>query len=77
MHCEKASGWEFTDWVFVDPPESDVPPEPVDDGLPPHADASRARTAVATMAATVRELAGLARRGREIKRALLLVMPSP
>ncbi len=77
MQWEKASGWEFTDELFVEPPALEVPPEPVDDGLPPHAAASRTRTAVATMAATVRALGDHGRSGRRFKRGVFLVMPSP
>jgi hypothetical protein len=70
MQCEKASGWEFTDGGFVDVPAFDAPPEPVDGELPPHAAASRAKAAVATMAARtvsrrrIRIMAALLRRGR-------------
>jgi hypothetical protein len=56
MQWTKASAfWEFVDWAFVDPPACDEPPEPVDEGLPPHAAASRTR---AIMAAAARAVAG-------------------
>jgi hypothetical protein len=65
MQREKASGWESTDWVFVGPPAFDVP---VEGGLPPHAAASRARTAVTTMAAALCEPAGRAPSGPRLTR---------
>lgn len=46
MQRERASCREL-----VDPPAFDEPPEPADDGLPPHAATSRARPAMAMMAA--------------------------
>src|SRR6266700_1714855 len=73
---EKASAfWEFADGEFADPPAFDEPPEPVEDGLPLHA-ASRARAAAAMMAAAVRAVGGLARRGRRMTRVLSFIMPS-
>jgi DNA-binding response OmpR family regulator len=50
---EKATSWEFTS-----PPAFCAAPEPVDDGLAPHAAASRT-TAVAAMAAAVRAVCGI------------------
>jgi hypothetical protein len=50
---------------------------PVDDGLPLHADASRARAAVAMMAAAVRGRCGPARRGRCMTRVLSFIDLSP
>ena len=54
MQWEKARGWELTDWVFGGAPTFDVPPEPVDDALPPHAATTRTRIAVAMMDTRVR-----------------------
>jgi hypothetical protein len=48
----------------------------VDDGLPLQAAASRARAAVAMMAAAVRAVGGHARRGRRMTRVLGFIMPS-
>jgi len=76
MHWEKASSGEFADWEFADPPAFDEPPEPVDDGLPLHAAASRTRAAVAMRAAAVRAVGGHARRGRRMTRVLSFIMPS-
>lgn len=42
-HWAKASSWEFTDGELVEPLAFDVPPEPVDDGLPPPAGPMRPR----------------------------------
>jgi hypothetical protein len=66
MQREKASAW-----AFVDPPAFDDPAEPVDDGLPPHAAISRARTAMATM---VRAVGGDASRG--LRLTLSFIVPS-
>src|SRR6266436_8082872 len=71
MHREKASSWES-----CGPPACDEPPEPVDDVLPLHAAASRARAVVAMMAAAVRAAAGHARRDRRMTRVLSFIMPS-
>jgi hypothetical protein len=60
-------------WEFADPRAFDEPPEPVDDGLPLHAAASRARAAVAMMAAAARAGRGHARR---MTRVLSFIMPS-
>src|SRR5689334_15740924 len=68
MQCEKPTA----DVVLADPPAAGAPPEPVDDGLPPHAAASRARIAVAMRTATVR--AG--RRGRRMTRVMSFIVPS-
>jgi hypothetical protein len=66
------------DGEFVDPPALDEPPEPVEDGLPlVHAAASRARAAVAMMAAAVRAVGGHARRGRRMTRMRSFIMASP
>jgi hypothetical protein len=60
----------------------DAPPVPVDGGLPVddglrlHAAASRARAAVAMMAAAVRAGGGPARRGRRMTRVLSFIVPS-
>jgi hypothetical protein len=62
--------------VFADPPAFAEPPEPVDDGLLLHAAASRARAAVAMVAAAVRAVRGDARRGRRMTRVLSFMMPS-
>jgi len=69
MQREKASCWEL-----VDPPAFDEPP--VDDGLPLHAAASRARLAVAMMAVAVRAVGGHARHGRRMRRMLWFIMVS-
>jgi len=53
MHWEKASSAEL-----ADPPAFDEPPGPVDEELPLHAAASRAR-AVVMMAAAVRAAGGM------------------
>jgi hypothetical protein len=72
MQWEKATALELAAWALTGPPAFDEPPEPVDDGLPPHAAASRARAAVA-MAATVRAAGSRARR---MTRVLSFIMPS-
>jgi len=73
---EKASAfWEIVDGEPAGPPAFDEPPEPVEDGLPLHA-ASRARMAVAMMAAVVRAVGGLVRRGRCMTRVLSFIMLS-
>jgi hypothetical protein len=61
---------------FADPLVFDEPPELVDDGLPLHAADSRARAAVAMMAAAVRAAGGHARRGRRMTRVLLFIVVS-
>src|ERR1700730_16569934 len=72
---EKASAfWEFVDGEFADPPAFGEPPEPVDE-LPLHAD-SRARPAVAMMAAALRAAGGRARRGRRMTRVRWFIMLS-
>jgi hypothetical protein len=48
----------------------------VDDGLPLHAAASRARAAVAMVAAAARAAIGRVRRGRHMTRVLSFIMPS-
>jgi hypothetical protein len=63
-------------WEFADLPAFDEPLEPVDDGLPPHAAASRTRAAVATIAAAVRAAGGCARRGRRVTRVLRFILLS-
>jgi hypothetical protein len=67
---EKATALELGAWELTGPPAFGEPPEPVDDGLPPHAAASRARAAVAAMAAAIRAAGGRARRGRRMTRVL-------
>src|SRR5690348_9056552 len=67
MQCEKPTA----DVVLADPPAAGAPPEPVDDGLPPHAAASPARMAVAMTPATVRT----GRRGRRMTRAMSFIVP--
>jgi len=62
--------------LLDDPPACGEPADPVDDGLPLHAAASRATAAVAMMAATVRVAGGPARRGRRMTRVLWFIMPS-
>src|SRR5258708_4805701 len=64
------------DGELAGPPALDDPPGSVDDGLLLHAAASRARAAVAMMAAAVRAVGGRARRGRRMRRALWFIMPS-
>ena len=60
MHRENASSWEFGD-----PRAVDEVPATVDGGLPlPHADTSRAKPAVAMIAAVIRAAGGHARLGR-------------
>src|SRR5690348_2165573 len=68
MQCEKPTA----DVVLAGQAAAGAPPGPVDDGLPPHAAASRARTAVAMTPATVR--AG--RRGRRMTRGLSFMLSS-
>jgi hypothetical protein len=73
---EKASAfWEFVDGKVAGPPAFGEPPEPAD-GLPLHAAASRARPAVAMMAAAVRAAGGRARRGRRRTRVLSFIVSS-
>ena len=72
MQWEKARGWELTDWVFA----GAFALEPVDDGLPPHAAATRTRIAVAMMAASVRALANLTQSFRRLTRGSFFVMGS-
>jgi hypothetical protein len=55
---------ELVDWEFVDLPGLDEPPEPVDDGLAPHAATTRTTLAVVMMAARARPGAGRGRRWR-------------
>jgi hypothetical protein len=74
MQREKASGWEFTDWVFGGAPAFDVPPEPVDDERPPHAAAASIRAAAAMIATTVRAPIDAAQSGRRKVPALSLTM---
>ena len=76
MQWEKATVLEFAAWELTGPTAFDEPPEPVDDGLPPHAAVSRTRTAVAMMPAAVRAAGGRARRGRRMTRLLWFIMPS-
>jgi hypothetical protein len=61
--------------LFADPPACDEPEESVADGLPLHAD-SRARAAVAMMAAPVRAIGGRTRRGRLATRVLWFTVVS-
>src|SRR5215472_7359293 len=70
--------WEYptSDEEFTDPRAFGEPPEPVEDGLLLHAAASRARAAVAMMAAVIRAVGGHARRGRHMTQALLVIMSS-
>jgi hypothetical protein len=72
MQWEKATA----DGEFADPPAAGEPPEPVDDGLPLHAAAKRARAAVAMTAAAVRAVGGRARHGLRMTRVLSFIMPS-
>ena len=74
--CERMQRAKASCWEFVDPPAFDELPGPVDDGLPPHAAVSRARPAVAMMAAALRAVRGHARRGRRVTRLLWLIMVS-
>ena len=53
----KASIWEPGAWALAGPPAFDAPPGPVDDGLPPHAAASRARATPVKMETAVRAVA--------------------
>jgi hypothetical protein len=76
MQWEKATVLEFAAWELTGPPAFDEPPEPVDDGPPPHATASKTRTAVAMMAAAVRATGGRTRRSRRMTRVLSFIMPS-
>src|SRR6266540_5939149 len=77
--CERMQReWASAFWEFVDPPTLDEPPEPADEGLPPlHATASRAKTAVAMTAATVRAVGGHARCDWPMTRVLSFIMLSP
>jgi hypothetical protein len=76
MQWEKATASELAAWELTGPPAFDEPPEPEDDGLPPHAAASRARTVAAVMAAAVRAIGGRARHGRRMTRVLSFIMVS-
>jgi hypothetical protein len=68
---------EPADGELAEPPAFGEPPELVDDGLPLHAAASRARAAVAMTAAAVRAAGGHARRRRHMTRVLWFIMSSP
>jgi hypothetical protein len=70
MQRAKASAREFGDACVLD-----EPPELVDGRLAPHAVASRARPAVAMMAAATHAAGGHVRNGRRVTRALSLIMP--
>jgi hypothetical protein len=76
MQWEKATVLEFAARELTGPSAFDEPPEPVDDELPPHAAASKTRTAGAMMAAAVRAAGGRTRRSRRMTRVLSLIMPS-
>jgi hypothetical protein len=71
MHWEKASSCEVGD-----PPAFVEPPEPVEDGLPPHAAADRTRAADAMTAAALRAADSHARHGRRLTRVLWLITPA-
>jgi hypothetical protein len=71
MHWEKASSCEFGD-----PPALVEPPEPVEDGLPPHAAADRTRAADAMTAAALRAADNHARHGRRMTRVLWFITPT-
>ena len=71
MHWEKASSCEFGD-----PPALVEPPEPVEDGLPPHAAADRTRAADAMTAAALRAADSHARHGRGMTRVLCFTTPT-
>jgi hypothetical protein len=76
MQRENASICDVGDWEFVDPPALDEPDREAGrvvvgpscatllPGEPPHAAASRASPAAATIAAAIRAVGGHARRGR-------------
>jgi hypothetical protein len=69
MQREKASG----DWELGDPPAFGEPPEPVDDGLPPHAAVSSTRPAVMARTPARR---GRARQQRRRSLAVSFMVPS-
>jgi DNA-binding response OmpR family regulator len=71
MHWEKVSSCES-----ADPPALVERPDPVDDGLPPHAAADRTRAAVAMTAAALRAADSHARHGRRMTRVLWFITPA-
>src|SRR6266704_3212614 len=76
MQPEKASTfWELVDGEVAGPPAFGEPPAPAEDGLL-HAAASRARPAVAMIAAAARAVRAPARRRRRRTRGLWFIMPS-
>jgi hypothetical protein len=74
--CERMQRAKLSAWELGDACAFEKPAGLVDDGLPPHAVASRARLAVAMMVAASRATGGHVRRGRRVTRALMLIMPS-
>jgi len=60
--------WEYptSDEEFIDPRAFGEPPEPVEDGLPLHAAASRAATTAAMTAAGIRARCSRARHDRRL-----------
>ncbi len=67
----------MADAEIADPLAFGEPSKPLDDGLPPHADASMARAAVVTTVTAARVAAGShVRRGRRMARVLLFKVVS-